>query len=68
MALTAADISPGDVLGWRTWTGDEATATVSFVEPFRVSTSSPGIYWEATMFKTLDEALASTRNLRKVPS
>lgn len=67
MTLTAADISPGDVLAWRTWTGEEATATVQIVEPGRrISTDKPNIYWETTWFRDLDSSLASTRGLRKV--
>jgi hypothetical protein len=66
MTVTSKDLSPGTVLAWKTWTGAEATATVAFVEPFRVSTTSPGMYWEATFARSLDESLAATKGLRVV--
>ena len=58
MSFTQTHINPGDTLSWRVWTGETATATVTFVDTYRISTDKPGIYFEATCFKTLDESLA----------
>jgi hypothetical protein len=57
-------IQPGAVIEWRTWTGEYARATVTFVDRFRVSTDKPGIYWEATCFSSLSESLRRTEGLR----
>lgn len=65
MTVTSKDLSPGTVVAWKTWTGAEATATVSMVERFRVSTRE-GMYWEATFARSLDESLAATKGLRVV--
>ena len=54
-------VVPGAVVGWSTWTGAVATATVDLVGPFRISTNKPGIYWEATCFRSLAESVAATR-------
>lgn len=65
--LKSTEVLPGMVLGWRTWTGEEATATVQIVEPGRrISTDKPNIYWESTWFRDLDESLAATKGLRIV--
>ena len=64
-AVTAADITPGTVLGWTTWTGEIATATVQIVSAYRIS-ADHGQYWEATCFGSLDDKLAATRGLHIV--
>lgn len=59
-------VVPGAIVGWTTWTGETATAVVTLVDRFRISTDRPGIYWEATCFKTVAESLRSTRNFHEV--
>jgi hypothetical protein len=67
MTVTSKDLSPGTVVAWKTWTGAEATATVAIVEPFPgLDHGSPGMYWEATFARSLDESLAATKGLRVV--
>jgi hypothetical protein len=63
--MSATEITPGTTLAWKTWTGEEATTTVQIVSPYRIS-GTGGMNWEATCFKSLDEALAATRGLRIV--
>lgn len=66
MTTNTTDIRSGDTVAWLTWTGEEATARVEIVSPYRISTNKLGIYWEATCFSTLAESINRTRGFRVV--
>jgi hypothetical protein len=53
-------IRPGARVEWATWCGT-ATATITFVDRFRVSTDAPGVWFEATCFKSLADAVKVLR-------
>lgn len=58
-------VKPGAVVGWTIWTGETATATITFVERFRVSTDK-AVYWEATFARSLAESFLATRDIHEV--
>lgn len=45
--IDTRDLRPGDVLSWRVWTGETATARVTYVGRFSYSQEAPDGYSES---------------------
>ena len=55
--LNLDTLTHGDKITWRTWTGEWAVHTVAMVTPYRVVCVDSSQWWEATVHRTLDEAM-----------
>lgn len=65
--INANEIQPGDIIEWENWARQPISVTVTSVRrlpdgrPLTAFTSADGLYFEATCFKTFEEALAGKR-------
>lgn len=56
----------GTDIEWQTWTGEFARATITHIDRLdsgtiiRISTDSAGVYFEATCFSTIEQAIPRT--------